>query len=276
MLNDTIVKRLRGAQHIAVFTGAGMSAESGVPTFRDRSRGLWAKHNPEEVATPVAFQANPQFVWDWHVYLAETIRQAAPNPGHVAIANLERWVPKVTVLTQNIDNLHQAAGSSDIVEMHGNLFRLKSFVDEDEMFSRDASPIICPVCNGYAIADDCDTYASKEDLAGFELRAGLVPRCPGCCALLRPDIVWFGEPLDIDILDDSMRLADICDIMICVGSSLAVHPAASIPFRAKLAGAMIIEINREPTKLSSQADIFLQGKAAELLPTMFENVWGGM
>ncbi len=274
MFDERVIHRLRDSRHVAVFTGAGISAESGIPTFRDRFEGLWAKYDPQDVATPDAFRANPQFVWDWHVYLADTVRKASPNAGHAAVAQLQYLVPRLTVITQNIDNLHQAAGSRAVLELHGNLFRLKSFIDPDELFAGDRSPIICPVCDGYALSETCDPYAGREDLAAIELKAGPIPRCPGCGALLRPDIVWFGEPLDPDILEDAWLAAEVCDAMICIGSSLLVEPAASIPWRAHRRGAMVIEINPEPTSLSQVADASLIGGAATILPQLVGKVWG--
>jgi NAD-dependent deacetylase len=274
MLPDKLVSSLRDSGHVAVFTGAGMSAESGVPTFRDRFEELWAKYDPQDVATPEAFRTNPQFVWDWHVYLADTVRQARPNAGHAAVAQLETLVPRVTVITQNIDNLHQDAGSRSILELHGNLFRLKAFVDQEELFACHRQPVICHICDGYAVAEACDPYAGKEDLAAIELHAGPIPRCPGCDALLRPDIVWFGEPLDPDILEESWRVAETCDALICIGSSLEVEPAASIPWRAHQRGALVIEVNPVPTRLSDVADASLTGGAAQVLPALLQSVWG--
>jgi NAD-dependent deacetylase len=275
MLAESLLQRLRDARHVAVFTGAGMSAESGIPTFRDRFDGLWAKYDPEDVATPSAFRAKPQFVWDWHVYLADAVRTARPNPGHDAVASLEQLVPNVTVLTQNIDNLHQAAGSRNVVELHGNLFRLKAFVDTEEIFAGDRSPVICPVCDGYAIAEECDPYAGKEDFDLIELKAGTIPRCPGCQALLRPDVVWFGEPLDAGVLDKAWSTAETCDVMICIGSSMHVEPAASIPWRVHRRGALIVEINPEPTELSALDDVVsLIGFAGEVLPRLVQIAWG--
>ena len=142
MISDHVRQRLLQAQHIVVFTGAGISAESGIPTFRDRFEGLWSKCDPMDVATPSAFKTNPQFVWDWHVYLAETVRKAIPNAGHCAVAQLSDAVKKVTVITQNIDNLHQLAGSRDVLELHGNLFQLKSFVDDNAAFADGRGPVI--------------------------------------------------------------------------------------------------------------------------------------
>lgn len=275
MIDSDLSEKLRTTQRLVVFTGAGMSAESGIPTFRDAQTGLWAKFNPAEVASTEAFRNAPQLVWDWYVHRAEFVRQAAANPGHQAIAHLQDRVPKVTVITQNIDGLHQQAGSHPVLELHGSLHRLKAFIDEEAMFAGDRSPVICHVCNGYAVHEYMDPYATREDLAAIELKAGPVPRCPCCGALLRPDIVWFGEPLDIDILDAAMRAADQCDALICIGSSLEVQPAASLPFRARRSGAIVIEVNSERTPLSTMADAFLKGNAAELMPALLKHVWGG-
>jgi NAD-dependent deacetylase len=274
MLPEKVISRLRDSGHAAIFTGAGMSAESGIPTFRDRFEGLWAKYDPQDVATPDAFRANPQFVWDWHVYLADAVRKAQPNAGHAAVARMEQHVPRLAVITQNIDNLHQVAGSSNVLELHGNLFRLKAFIDTGELFAGDRSPVICPVCDGYAAWEHCDPYAGREDLAAIELKAGPIPHCPGCGAILRPDIVWFGEPLDPDILEESWLVAETCDALICIGSSLEVEPAASIPWRAHRRGALVIEVNPVPTTLSRVADASLIGGAAQILPALLQAVWG--
>lgn len=273
MIRPELIEKLRACKKVAVFTGAGISAESGIPTFRDAQAGLWAKFNPQEVASADAFRKNPQLVWDWYVHRARFIREAAPNAGHRAITELQSLLPEVTVITQNIDNLHQKAGSRSVLELHGSMFRLKAFAGPDEVPDPAISEVICHVCDGYAVHEHCDHYATKEDLSAIELKAGPVPRCPGCGAMLRPDIVWFGEPLDITILESAMRVADGCDLMICIGSSLEVQPAGSIPVMAKRAGAAIIEINPEPTFLSEHADIFIQGKAAEVLPALVVAVW---
>jgi NAD-dependent deacetylase len=273
MIDAQLIERLRACKRAVIFTGAGISAESGIPTFRDRFTGLWERYDPEEIATAHGFAKNPRLVWDWHAHLAATIRQAKPNAGHLAVAKLQALLPKVSVITQNIDNLHQIAGSEGVLELHGSLSRLKAFVNPEDIPDPNVSQVICHVCNGYAIHEECDPYASKEDLAAIQLEAGPVPRCPGCGAMLRPDIVWFGEPLDIDTLDAAMEQADQCDLLICIGSSLEVQPAASIPFRAKWSKAVVIEINPEPTALSAEADIFLKGKAAELMPELIACAW---
>lgn len=272
LILPTVKRRLLDARRVCVFTGAGMSAESGIPTFRDRGEGLWAKYDPMVVATPMAFMANPQFVWDWHVQLANTVRAASPNPGHMAIAALQDIVKAVTVITQNIDNLHQGAGSKNVLELHGNLFRLKSFVDEEAIFAAELSPTICHVCDGYAL-EYLDPYVSKEDMGKIELVEGPVPLCPGCASRLRPDVVWFGELLEPDILESAFNAVDQCDALICIGSSLEVEPAASLPYRALERGAVVIEINPTHTELSASVDAFLQGPAGELLPALLREVW---
>ena len=273
MLSDLVLTRIREARHAVIFTGAGMSAESGIPTFRDRGTGLWENVDPLEVATPEAFQNNPQRVWDWHVHLASAVRRAAPNAGHLAIAELQTKIHQVTVVTQNIDNLHQNAGSRDVIELHGNLLRLKSFVDEESAFAEGRSPVICGLCNGYAVWEDCDPYADTEDYLALTLQPGHVPRCPGCGALLRPDVVWFGEPLSPAALDAAWTAVEQCDVLICVGTSLEVEPAASLPWRGLSKGAAVIEINPVPTMLSARALAYLAGGAAEILPKLLRVAW---
>jgi NAD-dependent deacetylase len=261
------------ARRVVVFTGAGMSAESGIPTFRDRMTGLWAHTDPMAVATPMAFHRDPQRTWDWHVHIAEAVRSAQPNPGHLAVAELERRGIEVTVITQNIDNLHQLAGSSKVLELHGNLLRLKSFVDEEAAFAAAEPPVICPLCQGYAAWSTCDPYADPADLASISLRPGPVPRCPGCGSLLRPDIVWFGEPLDPEVLDAAFDAIDACDLLIAVGASLEVQPAAGMPWRALRNGKPVIEVNPSPTALAEQCHASFPHPAAITLPQLVDRYW---
>lgn len=269
------VADLREIRKLVIFTGAGMSAESGIPTFRDRLTGLWAHTDPMEIATPWAFRSEPQRVWDWHVHLAEAVRAAAPNAGHRAVADLERCGVEITVITQNIDNLHQRAGSANVVELHGNLLRLKSFVDEEAAFAAETPPVICPVCDGYAVWEECDPYADRSDLLAIELCAGRVPRCPGCGALLRPDVVWFGEPLAPEALDAAWNAVAACDLLIAVGASLEVEPAASLPWRALRNGAHVIEVNPVPTALAGHCHQSIAGSAADVLPSLLKLVASG-
>jgi NAD-dependent deacetylase len=270
--HQNLIEALRRARHLVVFTGAGVSAESGIPTFRDRLTGIWATTDPAEVATPQAFRSDPQRVWDWHVHLASTMSVARPNAAHQAIAALADKGLRVTVITQNIDSLHQAAGSSDVIELHGNVFRLKAFVDEAAAFGGAEPPVICAVCDGYAAARDCDPWATREDLEALRLVAGPVPRCPGCGAYLRPDIVWFNEALDPAVVDAALNAIDACDAMFCIGSSLVVQPAASLPWRALRNGATVVEINPEPTALSQYVSSF-GDKAARVLPELVAAIW---
>lgn len=273
MFPDTILQRLRQAQRIVFFTGAGVSAESGISTFRDHADGLWGKFDPMEVATPFAFAANPQKVWDWYSQRADVVRKAVPNAGHRAIAQLSP-IKNVEVITQNVDNLHQAAGSPSVLELHGNLFRLKPFFDKEELSEGGRTPIICPACGGLAASDMVDAFGCKDDLQGIELVAGPVPRCPCCNTLMRPGVVWFYETLDNSVLDAAEASVIECDVLICVGSSLEVQPAASLPFLAKQNGSLIVEVNPQPTSLSEIADATLVGSAAEVLPLLMREVWG--
>lgn len=253
MLDPNLLADLRDVREVVIFSGAGMSAESGIPTFRDRLTGLWSHTDPMEIATPEAFRRDPQRVWDWHVNLANAVRAASPNAGHRAIAALEQRGMRVTVITQNIDNLHQQAGSTNVIELHGNLLRLKSFIDEDAAFALAQPPVICPVCDGYAAWDACDSYADRADLLAIELCDGPVPRCPGCRALLRPHVVWFGEPLEPEAVEAAWNAVGGCELLIAVGASLEVEPAASLPWRALDKGARVIEVNPVPTAYSTQS-----------------------
>lgn len=271
-LDPRLIADLRAMRRVVVFTGAGMSAESGIPTFRDRLSGLWAHTDPMEIATPWAFRADPQRVWDWHVLLAGAVCTAAPNAGHAAIAALEQAGLEVTVITQNIDDLHRRAGSREVIELHGNLLRLTSFVDEEAAFAA-ASPTICRVCDGYAVWEHCDPWAERGDLAAIGLRAGPMPRCPGCGALLRPDVVWFGEPLAVDAIEAAWNAVDRCEALIAVGASLEVEPAASLPWRALARGARVIEVNPAPTALAAECHAAIRGAAAEVLPELFARIW---
>ena len=232
MLTDTVFIRLKQAEHVLIFTGAGVSAESGIKTFRDHSTGLWEGVDPMQVATPEAFAENPQRVWDFYVARAETVRKAAPNAAHLAIAQLSAAVKRLTLVTQNVDGLHQKAGSKAVLELHGNIFKLKPFDNEEAAFADGGSPVICHVCDGYADPDDICDYASREDFDAIQLVARPVPKCPGCASLLRPSVTWFGERLDPQILSDAIAAVEQCDCLLCIGSSLAVEPASTLPRRA--------------------------------------------
>ncbi|MBZ0303071.1 MAG: NAD-dependent deacylase [Anaerolineae bacterium] len=237
---------LRLAHHLAVLTGAGVSKESGVPTFRDAQEGLWAKYNAEELATPMAFERSPKLVWDWYEYRRELVRQAKPNPGHVALAHLGQYFPALRVITQNVDDLHEQAGSHNVIHLHGNLARSK--------------------CSA-----NCQGDPTLIDVARLTLDSDEVPpRCPHCGAYVRPDVVWFHEILPADAIQDATLVARLCDVMLVVGTSGLVHPAASLPQIAKQRGAKIIEVNPVDSAITPLADIKLDGPSGLIIPQLVE------
>ncbi len=232
--------QLRGADRVAALTGAGVSAESGVPTFRGAG-GLWEGHRVEDVATPEAFARDPALVWRFYNMCRAALWQVRPNPGHVALARLEpRFGPdRFTLCTQNIDGLHRAAGSRAVLELHGNLARVR-----------------------------CTGCASVEERPGEDLAE--LPHCAGCGALLRPDIVWFHEMLPQDVWRRAGRAAGLCDCFLVVGTSAVVYPAAGLVDLAQDAGARVIEVNPEPSAVSSRVDVHLQGQSGHILPRLVE------
>lgn len=233
-LKEEILKKLRTAKSVVYFTGAGISAESGISTFRGAG-GIWNKLKPEELANFNAFLKNPDMVWEWYQYRRSVLKDAKPNPAHIAIADSESYFDNVTVITQNVDNLHKRAGSTTIYELHGNIER------------------------NYCIR--CNTYYNIPDLP-FENKA---PKCE-CGGLIRPDVVWFGEYLPQDVFAASEEAAKNCDVMFIVGTSAVVYPAAQIPILARKHGAYLIEINLEPTEITYSVDSSLMGKAGVILP----------
>lgn len=235
------VEALGRARLVAVSSGAGVSKESGVPTFREAQTGLWARYDPQQLVTPAAFERNPDLVWSWYMYRYELVRQAQPNPGHHALVELEKLVPRLVILTQNVDGLHRAAGSADLVELHGSLRRFKC----------SAGGRGCPA------TIDLNTISYSREQA---------PPCPHCGAPIRPDVVWFGESLPADALERAFGVARECDVMLVVGTSGVVQPAASLPYEARRAGATVIEVNPTPSQVTSTAHIFLQGPSGQVLP----------
>ncbi len=238
---SSLVEALRAARHVAALTGSGVSAESGVPTFRDAQDGLWAKYRPEDLATPQAFRRNPGLVWDWYAWRRRLVAQAAPNAGHLALVELERRVPHLTLITQNVDGLHQRAGSQAVVELHGNINRSKCFRE------------------GVVVEDWEDAGQSP-------------PACPRCGGPLRPDVVWFGETLPPSALQAAVEAAETCQIFFSIGTSGLVEPAASLAYAALRQGALVVEINPAATPLSDHA-ISLRGPAGQVLPALMQAVW---
>ena len=238
-----LVERLRAARTVAALTGAGVSAESGVPTFRDAQTGLWATFDPTQLATPSAFARNPKFVWDWYAWRRELLAGARPNPGHHALAAIARHVPQFRLITQNVDGLHQAAGSAGIVELHGNIGRVRC-------------------------SRGCGTVARWADASPDE-----PPRCATCGAFLRPDVVWFEEmlpPAALAAAEDAVRH---CDVLLVIGTAAEVYPAAALPHAARQCGATVVEINPQPTAVSAEVDHILRGPAGVVLPALVAATW---
>ncbi|BCX02873.1 MAG: NAD-dependent protein deacylase [Candidatus Roseilinea sp.] len=239
-----LLEALRAAQHIAVLTGAGASAESGVPTFRDAQTGLWAQFDPAALATPDAFRRNPKLVWEWYAWRRALVERAQPNPGHLALVEMERRVPQFTLITQNVDGLHQLAGSRNVIELHGSIRRYKCFACE--------AP--------YALSN--------------EPSEAVPPRCPTCSGLIRPDVVWFGETLPARAYYAAIEAAQACDVFFSVGTSGLVEPAASLPRIARRALATLVTINLDVETESSPNAYAIHGKAGEVLPALVKAVWG--
>jgi NAD-dependent deacetylase len=233
---------LCSARHVVVLTGAGISAESGLPTFRNAQTGLWAQYRPEDLATPDAFRRNPRLVWEFSMQLAELAARSQPNAAHYALAELERRVPKFTLITQNVDGLHQRAGSTNVIELHGSSTRVRCF--------------------------------DKGILVEHWVKNGDVPpRCPHCGGLLRPDVVWFGELLADNLLDTAQAAADACDLFLSIGTSGEVEPAASLPYRALRRGAALVVINLDVTTRAAGSITTIHGQAGQVIPALVGAAW---
>ncbi len=235
---------LRSARRVAVLTGAGVSKESGVPTFRDAQDGLWAQYDPQELATALAFMRNPQLVWDWYEYRRGMVRAAQPNPGHHALAQLAPRFDDFTLITQNVDDLHERAGSTDVIHLHGNIAQSKCFKN----------------CRGEPTLINVAQLETDES----------PPKCPYCGEFVRPDVVWFGEMLPQDALVQAMQASRAAEVMLVVGTSGIVTPAAALPGLAREHGARVIEINPDETPISHVAHLRLAGRSGEVLPQLVE------
>lgn len=244
---EELVQRLCEASRMVVLTGAGVSQESGLRTFRDSQTGLWKQSRPNDLASPEAFRRDPKLVWDWYAWRREALKSARPNPGHYALAEMERRFSGFTLVTQNVDGLHRMAGNRNVFELHGNLKRVR-----------------CSACGTIAETPDHEWDAGNED----------VPRCRRCGGLLRPDVVWFGEALPRGILTAAVKAVDSCELFFSIGTSAVVQPAASLAYAAQEHGATLVEINAESTPLTSRADFALRGKSGLVLPELVRAVWG--
>lgn len=237
--DQTFLDKLSEAKKVVFFTGAGISAESGIPTFRGKD-GIWNKLKPEELANFNAFMRNPQMVWEWYNHRKKIIHNSQPNKGHLAIAEMQNLFEDVTIVTQNIDNLHRRAGSKNIFELHGNIER------------------------NFCIK--CKTFYNEE----LDFSDG-VPKC-SCSGLIRPDVVWFGEYLPEDQFMGGEDAARNSDIFFVVGTSAVVYPAAGLVMVAKKSGSYLVEVNVQATEVSSYADESFLGEAGKILPLIVEEV----
>jgi NAD-dependent deacetylase len=235
-------QRIEAAARVCVLTGAGMSAESGIPTFRDAQTGLWSRFDPMQLASDAGFRENPRLVWDWYAERRAGVRAARPNAGHVALATWARAHPgRLTVVTQNVDDLHQRAGVADVVRLHGDIL-------QDRWL------------------DHCPHHAPEDTRGAIE---GRPPHCAQCANLVRPGVVWFGEMLPTGALEAAEQAAHACDVMLVVGTSGAVWPAAGLAGLARRAGAHVVIVNPLPSEIDHEAHVVLEGTAATLLPALF-------
>jgi len=234
---DELLRALKDAEKIAALTGAGISKESGIPTFREAQTGLWAQYDPQELATPGAFARDPKLVWEWYTWRRGLVAGGEPNAGHAALAELESMVPQFTLITQNVDGFHRQAGSRNVLELHGDITRT--------ICSRERTPV--------------EAWEDEEEIP---------PRCPDCGSYLRPNVVWFGEGLPQGALEASSRAAREADVFFSIGTSALVYPAAALPMEARRNGALIVEVNPDETPLTHDARFVLRGAAGEVLPEL--------
>jgi NAD-dependent deacetylase len=250
-MDEPIRQALRSAQHLVVFTGAGVSAESGLRTFREQHSGLWQSFNPQELATPQAFARDPSLVWGWYEWRRAAVHAAEPNAGHRAIAALARLVPQLTVITQNVDDLHERAGSQDVVHLHGEIAR--------------------PYCESCREPYPMTCEATAAAGGGARLEP---PRCAGCGGRIRPGVVWFGEALPRLAWARALAAAHSCDALVCCGTSGVVYPAAALPEITRSRGAVTLQINPNPTPLDATASLVIRAAAGIALPRLLAEVWG--
>lgn len=239
---ESIVNKLDSKQRVVVFTGAGVSAESGIATFRDKFDGLWSEYSVYDVASVLGFTYDPKLVWEWHEWLRKKTLDAEPNRAHQAIALMETLLPDFTLITQNVDGLHQRAGNKNVIELHGNIHRTRCF-DENILIEKWA-----------------DTHK-------------IPPRCPHCGGPLRPDVVWFGEALSEDSYSRAKEAVRDCTLLFSIGTSSLVYPAAIFPFEAAQRGAMVVQVNPNPTELDEVTPYTLRGNAGEWLPLIVNKTW---
>lgn len=240
-----LLQALHHARRVVVFTGAGVSAESGIATFRDALTGLWSRFDAQALATPEAFREHPDIVWGWYEWRRAQVLRAAPNAAHLAIARLARQVPELAVVTQNVDDLHERAGSAPVTHLHGSLHAPR-----------------CSVCRTpHAFAAE----PPDEPDGGRRIAP---PACARCGAPVRPGVVWFGESLPAGAWDAAWRAVEDCDLLFSIGTSALVYPAAELPRRALASGAVVVQLNPAATPLDAHAHHNLRGAAADVMPRL--------
>ena len=244
-MTEGLIQKLQQVEHLVVFTGAGISAESGIPTFRDALTGLWKNFNANELASVEAYKRNPPLVWGWYEMRRRDVLNAQPNAAHKTIAQLAKKVKKITVITQNVDDLHERGGSVEVIHLHGSLHHPR-----------------CLVCS--------EPYSLDESLSQIVADEYIdPPKCLTCSNPVRPGVVWFGESLPVKEWESAQFAAADCDVMLVVGTSGLVSPAADLPFLAKCNNALVVQINMAKTELDRYCDENLIGRAADLLPALY-------
>lgn len=255
-LPESLFEALYRAHHVVVFTGAGVSAESGIPTFRDTPGSLWGEVDPRDFATREAFRRDPALVWGWYEARRRQVMLAQPNPAHRAISDLARCVKQLTVVTQNIDDLHERAGCVDVLHLHGSFFAPRCVACARPHYFAPGLPEI-----------DMTGLAGRDELRQEP------PRCARCNGRIRPGVVWFGENLPEDIFRSAERAVETCDVLFSIGTSSVVYPAALLPLKAVALRRTVIQVNPGETDLDVLADFNLRGRAGDVMPRLLETVW---
>jgi NAD-dependent deacetylase len=251
-LSDTLIEQLHMVNHVVVFSGAGISAESGIPTFRDKLTGLWENYDAEELASATAFKNDPALVWGWYEWRRMMVQRAQPNPAHCAIAELAKRVKRLTVITQNVDDLHERAGSREyVVHLHGRLLH--------------------PFCFACRRPYSYQPGILEEPEGGRKIEP---PRCGHCGGRIRPGVVWFGESLPDVEWKAAIQAVNDCQLFLCIGTSSLVRPASQLPQLAINRGAITVQINPNPTSLDNQVTLNFPGPAGVILPAFVQAVWG--
>ncbi|MCY0854030.1 SIR2 family NAD-dependent protein deacylase [Cupriavidus sp. D39] len=252
-ISPDLITTLRGAKHVVILTGAGVSAESGIPTFRGRMTGLWERYSPQQLANADAFQHDPELVWGWYEWRRMLVMKAQPNPAHLAIAQMAAQVPRLPLITQNVDDLHERGGSQDVLHLHGRLHR--------------------PFCFDCRQPHAFPPGLPDEPEGGRRLAP---PRCGHCGGPIRPGVVWFGERLPEDVLNAAVAACDDCDMLISVGTSSLVQPAAGLPLRVARRHRPVVQVNPEPNPLSAHIRYDLLGPAGSVMPALYEAAWSAV